>query len=216
MTATVILDRDGTLLDFYEMFHQFVVDLHTAEDVVPPSRELILSYEYWTSITVGMLRVGSVLVRDRVDDVAYRYMTHGSLYPGAAETLRALAGRGVRLAVVSSWVGTDATAELLRRNSVHTCVEMVLTRDDLPEGRRDLSDAECKVMLSRRVLDQLGHGPGENLFVVGDTAADVALGRQLRAHVIGVRTGNGARLAPSPPAGPDVLLESVADLAMEV
>lgn len=211
--TTVVLDRDGTLLDFYEMFHRFVVDLHRAARADPPPREEIVGYAYWTSITSGRLRIGGVRVRDRVDDVVRRYMPHGTLYDGAVPALTALAGAGVRLALVSSWIGTEQTRELLRGYGVAECFGEVVTRDDLPGDSVGLSDADAKTVLARGALDQVGHRTGDRLFVVGDTPADVLLGRRLNATVIGVRTGNGAALPAAPPEGPDLILPSVAGLA---
>lgn len=211
--ASVVLDRDGTLLDFYDMFHRFILDLHDEARTQAPSREEILGYAYWTSITSGALRIGDVRVLDRVDEVVLRYMPRGRLYEGAAAALVALRAAGARLALVSSWVGTRQTRELLRAHGVGDCFGHVATRDDLLAAESDLSDAEAKVALARRALEQLGHLPSDRLFVVGDTPADMALGRRLGAVVVGVRTGNGSMLPSAPPDGPDVLLPSVAGLA---
>ncbi|MFD5593898.1 HAD family hydrolase [Streptomyces griseorubiginosus] len=211
--ATVVLDRDGTLLDFYEMFHRFVLDLHAEAGAVPPPREEIVSYPYWTSITSGDLCIGTVRVRDRVDDVVRHYMPHGTLYDGTVPMLTALAAAGARLVLVSSWIGTAQTRELLRAHRVESCFGAVLTRDDLAEATQSTPDAEVKVTLARRALDMAGHQPGDRLFVVGDTSADVTLGRRLDATVVGVRTGNGRMLPSGPPGGPDVLLPSAAALA---
>ncbi|MFJ2814925.1 MULTISPECIES: HAD family hydrolase [unclassified Streptomyces] len=218
--ATVVLDRDGTLLDFYEMFHRFILDLHADAGITPPPREEIVGYPYWTSITSGDLHIGAVRVRDRVDDVVRRYMAHGTLYAGTVEMLTALAAAGVRLVLVSSWIGTVETRELLRGQGVAGCFGAVLTRDDLAGAAGGMSDADVKVALAGRALVEVGHRGGERLFVVGDTAADVALGRRLGggAVVVGVRTGNGRMFEGAVRGvgggeGPDVLLPSVAGLA---
>jgi phosphoglycolate phosphatase len=210
--TTVIFDRDGTLLDFYEMFHRFVVDLHRAESVVPPPSAEILGLEYWQSIVGGQLRIGSVVVRDQVDDVIHRYMQHGRLYTGTVRAVRELAAAGVRLALVSGWVGTEATDRLLTDNGVRDAFGDLATRDDLPAENAGLSDEECKVVLARRSLERVGHRPGDPLVVVGDSPADVALGRTLNALVIGVRTGNGARLLTGD-CTPDLLVDSAAEAA---
>ncbi|MFC9426051.1 HAD family hydrolase [Streptomyces sp. NPDC056987] len=212
--TTVVLDRDGTLLDFYEMFHRFVLDLHERQRVTPPSREEILGFAYWTEITSGRLRIGSVRVRDRVDEVALRYMEHGRLYAGVPAMLTALSRAGVRLALVSSWVGTEPTVSLFERYGVRHCFGPVLTRDDLAGRGTETADADCKTELARRALDDLGHPTGDRLYVVGDTPSDMALGRRLDAVTVGVRTGNGGTLPDrGAPGGPDVLLPSAAELA---
>jgi phosphoglycolate phosphatase len=210
--TTVVLDRDGTLLDFYDMFHRFVVDLHDDAGVPPPARAEILSHAYWTSITSGALYIGQVRVRDRVHEVIRQYMPLGTLYEGTARTLTALRDAGTRLLLVSSWIGTEQTWELLRRHRVAECFDTVMTRDDLPGVPDDTLDTEVKEALARRALSLVGHGGGDRLFVVGDTPADVTLGRRLNATVVGVRTGNGGMLPSAPPDGPDVLLSSAAEL----
>lgn len=210
--VSVILDRDGTLLDFYDMFLRFVQDLHRRERVRPPSRAEILGVEYWEAISSGRLHIGSVRVRDRVDDVVRRYMPYGRLFPGVPQMLTALRDAGVRIALVSAWVGTDETSALLERHGVRSRFTSVLTRDDLAEDSRALDDTEVKRELARRALTELGHTAPDMLCVVGDSPADMALGRSLGAQVVGVRTGNGVRLPGTPPDGPDVLLPSAAAL----
>ncbi|MEV5598771.1 HAD family hydrolase [Streptomyces sp. NPDC052496] len=211
--ATVVFDRDGTLLDFYDMFHRFIVDLHDAHGVAPPSREVILAYEYWQTITSGRLRIGDTVVRDRVDEVVHRYMPHGRLFPGTAEAVRDLGAAGVRVVLVSSWVGTAATGELLERYGLRGAFGAVLTRDDLAADASLATDAECKTVLARRALAEVGHQPGDALYLVGDTSADIASARMLGARAIGVRTGNGSRLAAVPDAGPDRLVACAAEAA---
>lgn len=209
--ATVIFDRDGTVLDFYEMFHRFILDLHDEQGVPAPSRAEIVALEYWTMIQSGQLRIGPVIVRDRVDDVVRRYMPHARLYPGVAAAVRRLAASGVRLALVSGWVGTADTVHLLETAALAEAFDAVATRDDLPDGGADRTDIDCKVDLARQVLSRLGHRPRDSLFVVGDSPADAELGQILGAVTIGVRTGNGTRTLPGDPRL-HLLLDSAADV----
>ncbi|MFH9423955.1 HAD family hydrolase [Streptomyces sp. NPDC017529] len=211
--TTVVFDRDGTLLDFADMFHRFVVDLHDAQGVTPPSRETILAYEYWQSITSGRLRIGDTVVLDHVDDVVHRYMPYGCLFPGTADAVRDLGAAGVRMVLVSSWVGTGATEKLLERHALRDLFGAVFTRDDLAAGAAGVTDADCKTVLARRALETVGHQPGDALYMVGDTPADVASARTLGARAIGVRTGNGGRLLSAADAGPDHLAACAAEAA---
>ncbi|KAA6212334.1 HAD family hydrolase [Streptomyces albofaciens JCM 4342] len=211
--ATVVFDRDGTLLDFSDMFHRFIVDLHRTQGVVPPSREVILGYEYWQAIISGRLRIGDAVVRDHVDDVVHRYMPHGRLFPGTAEAVRDLGAAGVRMVLVSSWVGATATGKLLERYGLHDVFGAVLTREELAADEAHATDAACKTLLARRALAEVGHRPGDALYMVGDTPADIASARTLGARAIGVRTGNGGRLSSVPGAGPDLLVTGAAEAA---
>ncbi|MEV7084855.1 HAD hydrolase-like protein [Streptomyces sp. NPDC093085] len=210
--VSVVFDRDGTLVDWSEMFLRFVLDLHRQERVRPPLREEILGVAYWQAIMGGELYIGSVRVRDRVDDVVRRYMHYATLYPGVAATLTALAAAGVRMALVSAWVGTGPTTALLERHGVRHHFASVLTRDDLSEHERDYDDVTAKSTLAGRALMDMKHLASNPLYVVGDSPADVQVGRILQAGVVGVRTGNGVRLRATAPEGPDVLLASAASL----
>jgi phosphoglycolate phosphatase len=192
--TTVIFDRDGTLLDFYDMFLQFILDLHSDQGVAPPPKEKILGLEYWHSIMSSRERIGTTVVRDRIDDVVHRYMAYGRLYPGAVRTVHRLASAGVRLALVSGWVGTGVTEVLLEENGIRHAFGAIFTRDDLPGDTTKFSDEECKILLAQDSLRMVGHAPGDPLFVVGDSPADVTLSRSLNAEMVGVRTGNGAKL----------------------
>ena len=209
---TVIFDRDGTLLDFYEMFYQFILDLHSIQGVNPPSRSEIVSYEYWLSVANGTQSIGDIVVRDRVADVYTRYMSHGRFFTGVAETLGKLSSAGVRVGLVSSGAGTAETRELLVRDGLIDFFGVVRTRDDLPNSARGVEDDECKVLLARGALADLGHDSDDPLFVVGDSVTDVEMGRILGAQVIGVLTGNGKYLPKLGMGRPDEIVDSVAQV----
>ncbi|MER6441904.1 HAD family hydrolase [Streptomyces sp. NPDC001185] len=210
----VLLDRDGTLLDWSGMFLRFIHDLHHQARLPPPLREEILGAAYWRRLRSGELHIGDVRVRDRVDEVVHRYMEHSTLFPGAAASITALARAGARLGLISAWAGTTTTEALLERDGVRAHFTAVLSRDDLAAHESALDDNAAKVRLAARALALMDHKPTDTLYVVGDSHTDVHLGRALAATVIGVRTGNGSTLPPGPPRGPDLWLPSVAGLGV--
>ncbi|MFJ6701073.1 HAD family hydrolase [Streptomyces sp. NPDC091272] len=208
-----MLDRDGTLVDYAGMFLRFIHELHREEGLSAPSRDELLGAAYWEAIVSGELHLGRVRVRDRVDEVVRRHMPYSGLFPGVPAALSALAAQGVRLALVSAWVATDSTTTLLERHGVRQHFTSVLTRDDLAGHESGLDDVAAKAALSRRALAAMGHEAADRLYVVGDSPADMRLGRLLEAVVVGVRTGNGPRLPTTGPDSPDLMLPSAAALA---
>lgn len=222
----VIFDRDGTILNFYEMFHRFIADLCQEAGEARPSRDEILDYAYWESVIAGAVRIGQALVKDRLDDVPLRYMRYGSLYPGAARAIRLLAGHGVRVAVVSSWAGTRATTAFLRDRSLLEYVEAVVTCDDYAEAVAgadnrsaaiaDNRSAAIKEAVIQIAMTRLGVEPS-GCVVVGDSPDDVAAGRSLGARTAAVLTGNGTRLRLSiEELGPTWILPAAADVTSVV
>ena len=192
----LVVDRDGTLLDFTEAFLAFITHLHRAESVELPSQEEILSLDYWRRIEHNELLIGSVNVRSRIDEVVTRHVpASGKLYPGVADALRELARRGIKIALVSGWIGTTQTIGLLERLDIIDAVEIIRTRDDLPPDAAAVTDLDAKIYLAQEALAALGRRPNDVVLVVGDTPADIETGHALGAYTIAVATGNGRRLA---------------------
>ena len=122
--------------------------------------------------------------------------------PGALETLRALAGRGVRLAVVSN---ADGRVEaVLRRLGLAAHLELIV--DSHHEGV-EKPDPE----IFRRALSRLGVGP-ERAVYVGDIYAIDALGARAAglAPIILDSTGSFGELDCAKIAALGELLDSVA------
>lgn len=208
----VLSDRDGTLLDFYGMYLAFMHDLYAAQAVEPPGNAYLLSYDCWQRIQSGDLQIGPVRVRDRIDEVAKRYMHLGAFYQGAAATIRVLRSRGVRVGIVSGWVATEPTRELCRREGVAAEVDCILTRDDLDPSDHPVGSTDLKGRLLGMALERLQVAATECM-VVGDSPDDIAAGKALGACTVAVRTGNGRHFAETIAAlGPDHIIDSVAEL----
>jgi D-glycero-D-manno-heptose 1,7-bisphosphate phosphatase len=123
------------------------------------------------------------------------------LLPHAAEGLRAMQDAGLRLAIVTNqaavgrgWIDghrLDAIharlLELLGAEGVHT-VEGIFACPHRPEEACGCRKPETGLAL--RAAEELGFDL-ERAVVVGDRAADVAMGRRVGATTILVRTGQG-------------------------
>ncbi|MGH9764456.1 MAG: HAD family hydrolase [Blastocatellia bacterium] len=216
MGTTIIFDRDGTLVDFTEMFHQFVVDLYDQQNVSAPPRSSILTIEFWERIASRELHVGDVRVQDRIDDVIRKYMHHGILYSGVREVLISLRESGMRMAIVSGWVGTEETTAFFEENGLTGVFETILTLDDIGEQAAGKVHSEHyladKLRLMEIAVERLDCHR-DRLLLVGDSPEDIIAGKKFSAETVAVKTGNGSRLMSKiVELEPDWILDSAADL----
>ncbi len=125
--------------------------------------------------------------------------------PGAEQTFRQLAARGMRLVLVTGFPAPirDAIAEHVPWRD---CLAAFLSGDDVAHGR-PAPDLVLEAMRRAAVSD------ARRVAVVGDTPADIACARAASAGLV-IAVANGA--CPREvleAAQPDLLLSSVADLA---
>ena len=124
-------------------------------------------------------------------------------YPGASETLEDLAGRGVRLGVVTS-KHREMTLRTLRVCGLVDHFDVIITPEDVTRGKPDPEP----VLVA---LERLGDLHPRRVLFVGDAPVDVHAGR-----AAGVRTA-GALWGPFGhevlrEAGADYLLHALADV----
>lgn len=215
-STTIIFDRDGTLLDFSNMFLNFILALHQSEKLTPPAEEFILSLEYWQEIISKDLHIGRVRVRDRIDSIPRSYMHFGELYPGVGESLKRLRQTGVQMAIVSGWVGTEATQNFIVKEGLDSCFDCVLTCDNLERAKESehLSSGylSAKKNLLHKAIRELGSKPDKTI-IVGDSPEDIEAGKSLKTRTVAVLTGNGRKRRESiEKLNPDRIISSVADL----
>lgn len=211
----IVFDRDGTLLDFSNMFLRFILDLYLNEGIDPPDTRTILSLNYWRNIVEADLMIGEILVREHLDDVPRRYISHACLYKGVVKTVRLLRRSGAQLAIVSGWVGTSETVDFLKARKIGRHFSRVVTCDDLPANfRADALHTGYSATKLELLRDVTSSSRVDNLIVVGDSPEDILVGKQMGAMTIAVLTGNGT---PSRHAlenlKPDLILDSVASMA---
>ncbi|ABC22756.1 haloacid dehalogenase-like hydrolase [Rhodospirillum rubrum F11] len=209
--AAMILDRDGTTLDFSAMYLAFMNGLYQRAGLEAPSAADLLRYETWERIIAGELWIGTQRVLDIVDDIPRRHMDHGLLFPGVAQGLRRARADGLRLILVSAWVGSAATRALLAREGVLDAFCAVWTADDLGDLPASTSPVPVKQMLVERAVAHLGVDP-EHCLMVGDSPDDILAGARLGMRTAMVRTGNGARFADIILPAPDLVADSLTQL----
>ena len=182
--GAVIFDFEGTLVDFQWRLAEAEAELRQA--FAAQGFGTAGNYaELWNAAAdlavpqgrLAALRAMLGPVYDRWDADA---LARWSPRPGAAELLQALAGRGVRTAMVSN-IGRAALGSALGRFGLDRWLAPVVSRDDVsfmkprPEG-------------TLRVLAELKAAPAEALFV-GDSRADVLAARAAGLRVAIVRGG---------------------------
>lgn len=125
-------------------------------------------------------------------------------FPGASGVMEALAGRGSRLAVVTS------KRRVVARRTMEVCglweaVELVVTADDVERGKPDPEPV-------RLALDELGlrEEPDQVLFV-GDSPYDIRAGRAAGTRTAAVAWGPFGREALTAER-PDYFIESLGEL----
>ena len=125
-------------------------------------------------------------------------------YPGVADTLRELASRGARLAVVTNKLGALSNL-LLEALGLDRYFDAVVCGDSLAQRKPDPAPA----LLACRLL---GAAPHETLFV-GDSTTDVETARNAGCVIVCVRDGYNHGIAPEA-LGADALVDSLLELVV--
>ncbi|KAB8182117.1 HAD hydrolase-like protein [Nonomuraea phyllanthi] len=210
-SAVLLLDRDGTLVSWDEMFIACVADACRQAGVAAPVPEVVLAYEFWEQLLADRLVVEGCRITVDSDAIPRRYLSaYGRPIPGAVPTMAELASTGVVTALVSSWTGTEATRALVDTWGIGDAFTLVLTSDDLAVTS-PLSAVERKRLLLELALRELD--PDLPRWMVGDSASDIEAGKQVGATTVAVLTGNGTRdFAHVGMVMPDHIVASLGDV----
>lgn len=146
------------------------------------------------------------------------------LLPGVVDGLRAFAARGYELAVVTNQSGIGrglfgeaalaaVNAEVERQLSVHgITVRGIWHCPHTPDDGCACRKPEPQLLV--RALETLGYAP-EQCLVVGDKRCDVELGQRLGVRTALVRTGYGAGTEQDGQCAPDLVVDTLAELAAQ-
>jgi putative hydrolase of the HAD superfamily len=189
MIAAVLFDLDETLLDRTNALIAFLADQHArfagrlgdAPFAVWRDRFLALDargHVHKSAVYPAILAefggdadLGSALLADYLENCC----RHARGFPGMAETLTALRGRGLKLGIVTNGETAFQTRHI-DALGLAALVDAVLISES--EGLRKPDAA-----LFRRAAERLGARPEDCLFVGDNPVADI-----LGAHAAGMRT----------------------------
>lgn len=180
----VIFDFEGTLVDFQWRLAAAEAELRAAFAALGYGTAGNYA-ELWNAAAglavpqgrLAALRGALGPVYDRWDADA---LTRWGPRPGAAALLQALAGRGVRTAMVSN-IGRAALAAALARFGLDRLLAPVVSRDDV-------TFMKPRAEGTLRALDEMKVEPADALFV-GDSRADVLAARAAGLRVAIIRGG---------------------------
>jgi phosphoglycolate phosphatase len=211
----VIFDLDGTLIDSAPIYYALIDVIFDRLDIPPVPQSVLLEamkdgeFEWDLVLPDDMKARKEQLVgkaRRIIDELAPS-MFHDQVHliPGAADALKELAVKGLRLALVTSTLREYMAIKLvpLAEAGIETLFEIVITADDVQNKK---PHAEPLVMCS----DKLGLAPGRCIYV-GDTRVDVKAAKAAGMQAAAVLTGFDDYAALEREK-PDVIIESVSDL----
>ena len=185
-STLVIFDFDGTLADTWRDIADALNE--TLASVGLPAVEESTARFWIGEGVLPLLRrqLGPAAterrVRELYRDFARRYerrpLHHTTLYPGMADALDAL--RWAKLAILSNKPNAYLK-RLLQDLAIASRFEIAFGGDSLPRTKPDPE-------LVRTVVEHIGSRP-ERIWVVGDSAVDIELGRATEASTIGCAWG---------------------------
>ena len=187
LTQAMLLDIDGTLVDsndkhadcWVETFAHFdkKVDWKVLREQIGKGGDLIVPD---TLNAREMRELGEPLKKYRDEHWKRKYLKTVEPFPGAAETMRTLHARGIRLALASS----------SNPEEVEYYVEL-LGVEEILEGTTSKEDAEFSKPspeIFQAALERVKSDPART-FAVGDTPYDILAAHRIPVAVIALRCG---------------------------
>lgn len=124
------------------------------------------------------------------------------LYPGVRETLKALAGTGMRMSIASSR-SRASLVEFCEDTGIASYFELILGADDVAKAKPDPEPV-------LETLQRLNESADEAI-VVGDMPVDIMMGKGAGCRTIGVTYGNSSRRDLAK-AGATFIIDSMPEL----
>lgn len=188
---TIVLDFDGTLADTRAGIVSTVAATLRAMGLPPVSADRVVpliglplaeTFVRAAGMTEpAQARRAVEVYRELFEDIAPKTI---SLFPEVRDTLAALHRAGVTITVASSR-GRESLLRLGRQLGIDCYISLTL-------GEEDVVNKKPAPDMVLRILEQTGAEPSGTL-VVGDTAFDIAMGRDAGCATCGVTYGNQGR-----------------------
>jgi phosphoglycolate phosphatase len=201
-----IFDLDGTLIDSYEAIYLGFHHTYTEMGLPPLSygqvRKVVgLGLNHTFRELLGEERVPRALFlfRKKYEEV---FRENTRLLPDVREVLKALHGRGIRLAVATNKLGRFSR-EILEHFGMEKLFTVIVGDGDVPQNKPNPD-------MLRLAMEKMGVEKERTIFV-GDSVIDIQTGKNAGIPVFAVPTGNTDRRALEN-ARPEVMLDRLPDL----
>ena len=210
----MVFDMDGTLVVFkfdgkgarraiIQELASMGFDVEGLEGLGPTQAVVDAAEE---QVRDGAVGLDFPTVRSRIYAILDKFETADregrSAFPGTRSTLRYLASKDVRLAVLTN-SGRASTTDALSRAGIADMFEFVLTRDEVKSMKPDANGVTKALSLLRL--------PQSSVTYVGDSVYDITAAKSVGLKVVSVATGNYSeeRLKAE---GADQVLRSITEL----
>lgn len=187
MIKAILFDFDGTLANTAPGILCTMKETLRTMGLAVPDDETITQ-------TIGLplvecVAIAGKLPREEAERGAQIYrelfptfeLTHITIFPGVAETVKELSAKGIRLAICTSR-GLNSLTRILTRHSLMDKFETAVTASDNLPGK----PAPDMVLT---LLERMGLKP-EEAVVVGDTTYDIQMGQNAGCRTGAVTYGN--------------------------
>ena len=211
----VLFDLDGTLIDSAPIYYQIIDIVFERLGVPPASRETLQEamddgdFDWDFVLPAPMKSRKEELIAEAraiIDDIAPpMFRRQIKLIPGAAETCKKIAARGMKIGLVTSTPAVYISFKLapLREAGIEKLLQVIVTADDVVNKK---PHAEPLIKGSQK----LGIAVDKCVYV-GDTRVDIRAGNAAGMRTVGVLTGFDG-LGSLKKEKPDAIIHSIAHL----
>lgn len=211
MTATVVYDWNGTLLDDVGIsFDCFLITLEMLGAKPPTLEEYKNNYDIPIRRLYMASGVPEQLFLEKINGVFHTFYSHykqradkAVLRSGVADTLSSLHGKNVKQIIASNDIG-DRIKHQITRLSINDFIHDVVAFSDM-ESRKVPKGELLKQYMKREKI------PAHNAVMVGDVMEEIQIARELGMASIAITDGyvTESRLRA---AKPDHVIHSITEL----